>query len=580
MTLVEALELLKREQRSDLAARNILLACGFTPLHLKTFLAAELTSRVSDRRIEIATGLFGDVAGSISSAKSGQYDAIAVFLEWQDLDPRLGLRTLGGWRARDLTDIVTSARRKLELISGALQAAASHSVIACSLPTLPLPPLFFTPGAYASPHEMEIRKAVAEHAATLAQTSGVRLLRQQTLDQLSPLAERFDPKTEIDLGFPYRLPHAASLAALAAELIATRAPKKGIITDLDDTFWSGILGEAGVAGVCWDLDRRAQAHGIYQQFLESLASAGVLVGVASKNDAELVAAALRREDLLCRETSLFPVEAHWGPKSESVSRILKAWNIAPDAVLFIDDSPMEAAEVKAAFPEIETLQFPGKDVRALWAMLERLRDLFGKPAIHDEDELRLSSLRSAAIVTAAENVAGTATLDDFLRDADARIEFAAEDSSEARVFELVNKTNQFNLNGRRWDRADWQRLLNLPGAILISVSYRDKYGSLGKIAALAAIRDGRAAQVSAWVMSCRAFSRRIEHQTLKYLFDRFELEEIVFDYTPTPRNGPLTDFLTAITGAPPSEGIVPLTRERFEQTAPPLFHTVEERLPA
>src|SRR5579884_1195054 len=425
-------------------------------------------------------------------------------------------------------------------------------------------------GAYASAQEMEIRKAVAECAATLAQTSGIRLLRPQTVDQLSSLSERFDPKTEIDLGFPYGLPHAASMAALSAELIAARPPKKGIITDLDDTFWSGILGEAGVAGVCWDLDRRAQSHGIYQQFLESLASAGILVAVASKNDADLVTAALRREDLLCRENSLFPVEAHWGPKSESVRRILKAWNIAPDAVVFIDDSPMEAAEVKAAFPDIETLQFPGKDVRALWALLEHLRDLFGKPAIHDEDELRLASLRTAAILTSAENGAGTAALDDFLRDAGARIEFSTEDSSDARTFELVNKTNQFNLNGRRWDRAEWQRLLNLPGGTLISVSYRDKYGSLGKIAALAAIRDGRAAQLSAWVMSCRAFSRRIEHQSLKYLFDRFDLDQIVFDYTPTPRNGPLTDFLAAITGAPPSEGLVALAREQFEQTAPPL----------
>jgi FkbH-like protein len=427
---------------------------------------------------------------------------------------------------------------------------------------------------------MEIRKAIAECAAMLTQTSGIRLLRQQSLDQLSPLADRFDPKTEIDLGFPYRLPHVASLAALGAELIATRTPKKGIITDLDETFWSGILGEAGVAGVCWDLDRRAQAHGIYQQFLESLASAGILVAVASKNDADLVSAALRREDLLCRESSLFPVEAHWGPKSESIRRILKAWNIAPDAVVFIDDSPMEAAEVKAAFPDIETIHFPGKDVRALWAMLERLRDLFGKPAIHDEDELRLASLRTSAILSAAENGAGTAALDDFLRDADARVEFSIEDSGDARVFELVNKTNQFNLNGRRWDRADWQRLLNQPGATLISVSYRDKYGSLGKIAALAAIRDGHAARLPAWVMSCRAFSRRIEHQSLKYLFDRFNLHEIVFDYTPTPRNGPLTDFLAAITGAPPSEGAVPVKREQFEQTAPPLFHIVEERQPA
>jgi FkbH-like protein len=579
MTLVEALEILKREERADSPAHRILLACGFTPLHVKTFLAAELTWRIPARRIEVSTGLFGDVAGSVAGVGPDQYDAVAVLIEWSDLDPRLGLRTLGGWKTRDLADIAACARRKLGMISSAVLAAAKHSVVTCSLPTLPLPPLFFTANAHASAAEMDIRKAVAECAAVLAQTPGIRLLRQQTVDQLSPLAERFDSKTEIDLGFPYRLPHAARLASLMSELIAARSPKKGLITDLDDTFWSGILGEAGVEGVAWDLERRAQIHGIYQQFLESLASAGVLVAVASKNDAELVTAALLREDLLCKQKSLFPVEAHWGPKSGSVRRILKAWNIAPDAVIFVDDSPMEAAEVKAAFPEMETVLFPSKDVRALWPLLEHLRDAFGKTAIHEEDELRLDSLRNAAVLTEAQIGAGGVGLDDFLRDADARVEFSFEDASDARSFELINKTNQFNLNGRRWDAAEWKRLLGAPGAMLISVSYRDKFGALGKIAVVAGMRDGRTAQIAAWVMSCRAFSRRIEHQTLKYLFKRFDLDEIVFDYTATPRNGPSTEFLAAITGAKP-DGLVTLSKEQFETAAPPLFHTVDERQPA
>jgi FkbH-like protein len=579
MTLVEALELLKREQRADSPAHRILLACGFTPLHVKTFLAAELTSRIPARRIEIATGLFGDVAGALAGVGPDQYDAVAVFIEWSDLDPRLGLRTLGGWKTRDLIDIVTSARRKLGMISSAVLAAAKHSVLACSLPTLPLPPLFFTAHAQASAAEMEIRKAVAECAAAMAQTPGIRLVRPQTVDQLSPLSQRFDPKTEIDLGFPYGLPHASMLASLISELVVTRPPKKGLITDLDDTFWAGILGEAGVAGVAWDLERRAQIHGIYQQFLESLSSAGVLVAVASKNDAELVAAALLREDLLCKQKSLFPVEAHWGPKSESVSRILKAWNIAPDAVIFVDDSPMEAAEVKAAFPGMEMALFPNKDVRALWTLLEHLRDAFGKAAIHEEDELRLESLRNAAVLTEAQNGAGGASIDDFLRDVDARVELAFEDASDARCFELINKTNQFNLNGRRWDTAEWKRLLSAPGAMMISVSYRDKFGALGKIAVLAGMRDGHTARIAAWVMSCRAFSRRIEYQTLKFLFDRFGLREIVFDYVATPRNGPSTDFFISITGAKP-EALVTLTKEQFEASAPPLFHSVEERQPA
>jgi len=42
MNLLAALEILKRPVSEGASGRDIFLACGFTPLHLKTFLAAHL----------------------------------------------------------------------------------------------------------------------------------------------------------------------------------------------------------------------------------------------------------------------------------------------------------------------------------------------------------------------------------------------------------------------------------------------------------------------------------------------------------------------------------------------------------
>ena len=89
-----------------------------------------------------------------------------------------------------------------------------------------------------------------------------------------------------------------------------------------------------------------------------------------------------------------------------------------------------------------------------------------------------------------------------------------------RAFELINKTNQFNLNGRRWKEPEWRRFLGEPGAFLVTASYEDKFGPLGEIAAMLGTAGAGKLSVDAWVMSCRAFSRRIEHQCLKYLFER------------------------------------------------------------
>jgi FkbH-like protein len=142
-----------------------------------------------------------------------------------------------------------------------------------------------------------------------------------------------------------------------------------------------------------------------------------------------------------------------------------------------------------------------------------------------------------------------------------------------RAFELVNKTNQFNLNGKRFSESEWSSYFSDPAAFLLIASYQDKYGPLGKIAVIMGKSGGHKLNVKAWVMSCRAFSRRIEHQCLNYLFATFEPDEIIFDYEATPRNRPLQDFFSELLGGPPRQEIS-LSRELFERNAPPLFHRV------
>jgi predicted enzyme involved in methoxymalonyl-ACP biosynthesis len=52
--------------------------------------------------------------------------------------------------------------------------------------------------------------------------------------------------------------------------------------------------------------------------------------------------------------------------------------------------------------------------------------------------------------------------------------------------------------------------------------------------------------VDAWVLSCRAFSRRIEHRTLQELFHHLQLSQIILNFVATNRNGPFQEFLSSI----------------------------------
>src|ERR1700732_757093 len=574
MNLIEALEISRKPVAQDAKLLRVFLGCGFTPLHLQNFLSAHLRQLFPENRIEIKTGLFGDLAGSLERLDAKGLDGLAVPLEWPDLDSRLGVRELGGWKVSDVREIASSVDLQLSRLQRALNTAARFVPVVLSLPTIPLPPLFYTPPIINSAEKTKLLLSLAKFAAALSEEPGIRVLDSQALDSVSPPATRFDIKSEILSGFPYKLPHASTLAQSMASLLQARSPKKGLITDLDDTLWAGILGEVGVDGVNWSLEHHSHIHGLYQQFLSSLASAGVLVGVASKNDAALVQQAFDRKDLLLKKEKVFPSEVHWHRKSDSVQRILKSWNIGPEAVVFIDDSPMEAAEVKAAFPAMECLVFKKDDYQSVWDLLANLRASFGKTAISQEDSIRLESLRSAAPLLDALGQDGNAS-DEFLKRADAFVSFDfTKRPKDGRAFELVNKTNQFNLNGKRFSESEWTKFLADPASFLVTVTYQDKYGPLGKIAVLLGKVHEKKLHVAAWVMSCRAFSRRIEHHSLKRLFKKFDVDEAVFDFQPTERKGPTQDFFQELVGDPPQPGLK-ISRALFLEKAPPLFHHVE-----
>ena len=568
--LSEALEILQ-SARHHPNAFNVTLACGFTPLHLQTFLAAHLQTILPDRRVEVTTGLYGDLAGTLE--RTAGSDAIAIAIEWPDLDARLGYRSLGGWGPSEESDIAAQVQTSLQRIRAAVENA-DRIPVAISTPTLPPAPAFHTAGWEAGVCELDLDQAIACFAASAAKQPLRYVVNARRLLIDSPAERRFDLKSDLATGHPYALAHADQLGQALARVIQRPAPKKGLITDLDDTLWKGIVGEVDAEGVSWDLANHSQVHGLYQQLLRALAASGVLIGVASKNDPAVVERAFARRDILLPKESVFPIEVHWEAKSASAGRILKAWNIADDSVVFVDDSPMELAEVKAAWPQMECLQFPGKNPADAETLFRKLRDLFGKTHIGDEDGLRLESLRrSTEFRTETEHSGGAP--ESFLAQAGATITVEVNPPArDERVLELVNKTNQFNLNGRRYTEAEWRKEIEQPGAFVLAVSYEDKFGPLGKIAVLCGRHVDRAVDLSAWVMSCRAFSRRIEDRCLEILFDRFGVETIRFRFEPTQKNGPTSEAFERYLQAKPG-GEFELSRAVFSERAPLLYQQVK-----
>ena len=185
------------------------------------------------------------------------------------MDPRLGIRLLGGWNPRQLPDIAQTVESQASRVCSALEKLAIGHNITLALPTLPIPPVAFTPGWLSSRLDADLRAVLANLSSRLLELPAIRVISPQRLDHISPCSDRFDPKSELRFGFPYSLNHADKLAGLMAHAITNSVAKKGLITDLDNTLWMGILGEIGPEGIKWDLDRSAQRHSLYQQLLAS-----------------------------------------------------------------------------------------------------------------------------------------------------------------------------------------------------------------------------------------------------------------------------------------------------------------------
>jgi FkbH-like protein len=573
VTLNEALEVINGSH-TDVPAKTLFLACGFQPLHLATFFQAHAIRRFQGEQVRVETGLFGDLLGNIGRVAQSEATAAAVVLEWEDLDPRLGLRASGGWGSVSQRDIEKTSLGRLQDLARAIERLSPLVPVALAPPSLPLPPLGHTAQLQATPLAFSLQQQLASFLGELANAGGTRVLDPSWLSRRSAGNSRLDAKMALLAGFPYSMRHADLVANALVDLLFQVPAKKGLIVDLDDTLWSGVVGEVGVDGVSWGIEHGTQVHAWLQQMLAQLAENGVLLAVVSKNQPEIVQQALSRSDLLVPCDAFFPVLASWGPKSVAIQEVVRRWNIGADSVVFLDDNRMELSEVQAAHPAITCLRFTPKDPAAVWNLLQQLRDLFGKPLLFAEDRLRSASVRASAALREVEQ--GKVS-QEFLRTLRGRVTLDyRRDLTDMRAFELINKTNQFNLNGIRLDEGDWRARMKSQTGIAVTVSYEDKFGPLGRIAVLVGEKHGQCIHVSSWVMSCRAFSRGIEHHTLDSLFRVTGVSELKFDFRPTDRNQPLQDFFSSLGFDCTASNWPNLRRESFVENKLELPHEVSE----
>lgn len=268
---------------------------------------------------------------------------------------------------------------------------------------------------------------------------------------------------------------------------------KCLVWDLDNTLWNGILIETE------DNESLELKAGVLET-IKKLDERGIIQSIASKND--FAPAMEQLEKLGISEYFLYP-EIHWNAKSASIKNIAANLNIGVDAMAFIDDSVFEREQVHSALPEVRT--YDALEVEKLTELPE-FDVIVTDESRHRREMYRAEEKRNALMASENDDTVS------FLRKCNLRIKvFAPQTEADiTRCFELVNRTNQLNMSGRRYTRNEFDALLSKIGQTSIAFSCRDDFGSYGIVGFMQYRKDNCELCFTEFAMSCRVAGKYVE----------------------------------------------------------------------
>ena len=390
-------------------------------------------------------------------------------------------------------------------------------------------------------------------------TPGVVIFDFARLSLETGLASLYDPRLDYVSRTPFGPSAQLAIARGLARLIrATRVPPaKCLVLDLDNTLWGGILGEAGPGGIELGNDYPGSLYRDFQLAVRTFRDRGILLAIASKNnDTETIQILQQHPDMVLRLEDFAAVQIHWNDKASSLRAIASQLRIGLDSLVFYDDSPIERAWIRTELPEVNVIEVPVDPLQRVAALYAC--EAFDQTALSDEDRKRASLYQ---LDQKREEVRSEShTLSDFLTTLQIRVTTGRVDGDTLpRVAQLINKTNQFNLTGRRYTESEIQQQIDT-GAIALWLRASDRFGDYGLVgAAIALPESAEVWRIDTFVLSCRILGRQVENELLSALTREVGAKRLRPEYIPTGRNAPAKHFYDTClaVGTAPTVGASP-----------------------
>ncbi|HTV52119.1 MAG TPA: HAD-IIIC family phosphatase [Steroidobacteraceae bacterium] len=378
----------------------------------------------------------------------------------------------------------------------------------------------------------------------LREVPGVAVIGAQEL-ALYPLERYHDARRDRLGHIPYNGDFFGVLATLIARRVhaALSAPFKVIVVDCDNTLWKGVVGEDGVEGISlpeWSL--------ALQRLLIEQVERGFLLCLCSKNqEGDVLQVLEQRTDMLLKRQHLVAWRVNWLPKSQNLRALAQELNLGLDSFIFIDDNPVECAEVSLTCPEILTLNLPAPEhvarfLRHIWA--------FDRRRITSEDRQRTDLYRQEADRARFQRESGDFAR--FIAELGLQVSIAAPRPEQiARVAQLTQRTNQFNFTTRRRSESEI-RDLSASQLECRAVEVSDRFGSYGLVGVMIFGSRADALELDTLLLSCRVLGRGVEHRMIRELGTiamASGLAHLSVRIAHTKKNQPARDFMESVARA-------------------------------
>lgn len=322
--------------------------------------------------------------------------------------------------------------------------------------------------------------------------------------------------------------------------------KKVVVLDLDNTLWKGVVGDDGVEGIVMGPETAVgEKYRALQEYLRHLPEIGVILAINSKNDEENALAGLRHEDSLLPPESFAAIEANWNPKSENMKTLSEVLNLGLDSFVFVDDNPAERQIITMEVPDVTNLPFD--DINQVVSLIDDC-GFFETVTLTDDDVNRAEMYRNNARRSALQQSVNN--YDDYLIAMQIKCQVHGfDDAYIARIAQLTNKTNQFNLTTCRFTEDDIRRFACDDNYLGLSFRLSDRFGDNGLISVLLGELQADVMHIRLWLMSCRVFNRGVEFLAFNSLAEesikRGALRLCGY-YYPTKKNGIVRNLFETI----------------------------------